>query len=37
MIVLCGLAAARCIRSTVQGASENDFKSAVLKHGVADI
>lgn len=36
-VVICGLAATQCVTATVQGASENGFRAAILQHGVADI
>ena len=37
LVVICGLAASKCVMATVQGAVENGFKAAFLQHGVADI
>ena len=37
LIVVCGLAASKCVMATIQGAVEHGFQAAFLQHGVADI
>ena len=33
-VVICGLAAGYCVNATMQGATENGFKAAILQHGI---
>lgn len=37
LVVICGLAASKCVTATIQGALENDFSAAILQWGIADI